>query len=107
MPQQSTVVTHEAGSGYLYIDLGNKMINLEGADEPIIFQRGDSDAPDAMALWLDHGQAGTLIKMIDYILQKVQISPGAFAILGQLLPDLQAIVARLEASRDDLDGDSA
>lgn len=95
MPEEpADVLSYDPDAGVLTIETGGRAIRIEGLASQLQLQLLKDGALVARALWLEAGQADVLIKMIEYILEKVRITQGSAETLRALLPYLQRIRSR-------------
>ncbi len=82
----------------LKVRLDDKSVLIEGlADEPT-FRRQVRGREQEHPLWLTPDQAGVLVKMTEYILEKVKISDRSRLVLEAILPEVRRLSQPHEAA---------
>jgi hypothetical protein len=104
MDDEAPVARYDPTPGSLQLRLtGGEEITIVGLGPDLPLWRGRGDAA-ALPLWLTAAQADVLGKMIDYILQRVKISPESRAVLQDLAPQVGQVHDELEAAATPTDG---
>jgi hypothetical protein len=83
-PDDGSVMLHTSGPA----------VTIDGIEGEVGFERITPEGESALALWLDPAQADVLVKMIGFILEKVRITDESKQLLGDILPQVQALVER-------------
>ena len=97
MDDDAPAVRFDAAAGTLLVRLaGGEEIAVNGLGPDVGFWQAAGGAPSG-ALWLTAEQADVLSKMIDYILQKVKISPPSQQSLAALAPQVAQLRDELQA----------
>jgi hypothetical protein len=98
MDDDAPAVRHDAAAGSLHVRLaGGEEITIAGLGPDVGFWQDGSSARGG-ALWLSAEQADVLSKMIDYILQRVKISPPSQQALQELGPQVAQLRDELQAA---------
>jgi hypothetical protein len=98
MDDEAPIARYDPTVGSLQVRLtGGEDITIVGLGPDLPLWRGRGDTA-ALPLWLTAGQADVLGKMIDYILQRVKISPTSRAVLEDLGPQVGQLLDELEAA---------
>jgi hypothetical protein len=104
MDDEAPIARYDPTAGSLQLRLtGGEEITIVGLGPDLPLWRGRGDAA-ALPLWMTAGQADVLGKMIDYILQRVKISPASRAVLEELAPQVGQLLDELEAATASADG---
>jgi hypothetical protein len=104
MDDEAPIARYEPTTGSLQLRLtGGEELTLVGLGPDLPLWRGRGEAA-ALPLWLTVGQADVLGKMIDYIIQRVKISPESRAVLEDLAPQVGQLHDELEAAAAPADG---
>ena len=82
--------------GSIIVQVGGPTVTVDGIVGELDFERITPEGESALALWLDPSQADVLTKMIRHIVEKVPIRAESKQLLSDLLPQVEALVARHE-----------
>jgi hypothetical protein len=94
------VACYNAPAGTLHVQLaGGEELTVSGLGPDLVLCRRDGPEALRLPLWLSAQQADVLVKMIDYILRSVRISPTSRQILEALAPEVQQLKGALDAAR--------
>ena len=97
MDDEAPAVRYDAAAGTVHVRLaGGEEVTVAGLGPDVGFWQAGA-APSG-ALWLSAEQADVLSKMIDYILQKVRISPPSQQALQELAPQVAQLRDELQAA---------
>lgn len=89
-----STVRYDAGTQAIEIDLDGHAVRVAGIAEPRFVREGVG-AGDEVLLWVSATEAAVLVKMIEYILAKVKITPGSREALDSVLPRVREIAVAL------------
>jgi hypothetical protein len=104
MDDEAPIARYDPTPGSLQLRLtGGEEIMIVGLGPDLPLWRGQGDAA-ALPLWLTMSQADVLGKMIEYILQRVKISPESRAVLEDLAPQVGQLLDELVAAAASADG---
>jgi hypothetical protein len=99
MDDEAPVARYDAAAGMLRLRLaGGEEVTIAGVGMDLAFWRGGGEQPASAPMWLSLEQADVLSKMIEYILQKVRISPTSRQVLEELSPQVAQLKDELEAA---------
>ena len=90
-------VRYDAEAQAIEIDLDGHVVRVAGIAEPRFVRGGAGTAPE-IPLWVSAAEAAVLVKMIEYILAKVKITPGSREALDAVLPRAREAAATLEST---------
>jgi hypothetical protein len=98
MDDDAPAVRYDAAAGTLHVRLaGGEEVSVAGLGPDVGFWQ-DGGGARGGALWLSAEQADVLSKMIDYILQKVRVSPPSQQALQELGPQVAQLRDELQAA---------
>jgi hypothetical protein len=80
-----STVRYDAEAQAIEIDLDGHSIRVVGVADTRFVREGASASPE-IPLWVSATEADVLVKMIEYILAKVRITPASRAALDSVLP---------------------
>jgi hypothetical protein len=83
----------DVATGTLAIETGGPSISIEELGPLAVVSRTDEDDEERLALFVSPSEADVLLKMVNYILQKVTVTEGSRT-------TLEAVKPRLEGLRD-------
>ena len=89
-----SIVTYDPEEQAISIDLDGHSVRVGGVADPRFVRRGSGADPEA-ALWVSADEAAVLVKMIEYILGRVKITPSSREALDSVLPRAHDIAASL------------
>ena len=99
MDDEAPVARYDAAAGTLRVRLaGGEEVAIGGLGADLAFWRGGDEEPVSVPIWVSAEQADYLNKMINYILARVPVSPGAKDALQQLSPQVAQVKDELEAA---------
>lgn len=78
-------------TGTLSVETGGPNIAVEDLGPLAGVTRVDEDDEERMALFVSPGEADVLLKMVNYILEKVRVTEGSRSALEAIKPRLEAL----------------
>ena len=96
MEDSSPRLVYNPDDGSVMVQTSGPAVTIDGLVGDLDFERISSEGDSTLALWLDAPQAEVLGKMIQYIIDKVSIRPESKQLLADLLPQVEALVAKHE-----------
>ncbi len=89
-----STIRYDAEAQAVEIELDGHAVKVGGIADPRFVRKGAGTAPE-IPLWVSADEAAVLVKMIEYILAKVKITPGSREALDSVLPRARDAVAAL------------
>lgn len=81
----------DVATGALFIETGGPTVTIEDLGPLAGVTRVDEDDEERVALFVTMEEADTLLKMVNYILDKVKITEGSRSALLAVKPRLEAL----------------
>ena len=81
----------DVATGTLAIETGGPTISVEELGPLAVVSRTDEDDEERQALFLSPGEVDVLLKMVNYILQKVTVTEGSRTALEVVKPRLESL----------------
>lgn len=94
MEDASPRLVYNPDDGSVMVQTGGPAVTVDGLIGDIDFERITPEGDSTLALWLSKPQAEVLGKMVQYIIDKVSIRPESKQLLADLLPEIEALVAK-------------
>jgi len=82
---------YDVATGTLAIETGGPTISVEERGPLAVVSRTDQDDEERQALFLSPGEVDVLLKMVNYILQKVTVTEGSRTTLEVVKPRLESL----------------
>lgn len=95
-----STVRYDAEAQAIEVDLDGHAVRVGGIADPRFVREGMGTAPE-IPLWVSAAEAAVLVKMIEYILAKVKITPGSREALDSVLPRAREAAAALVVAASD------
>ncbi|MGE3267690.1 MAG: hypothetical protein AB7P40_03010 [Chloroflexota bacterium] len=94
MDDASPRVVYNPEDNSIMVQTGGAAVTVDGLVGSLDFERISPEGESQLALWLDSAQADVLTKMIRHIIDKVPIRAESKQLLTDLLPEVEAVLAR-------------
>lgn len=82
---------YDVTTGTLSVETGGPTVSIEDLGPLAGVTRVDEDDEERVALFVSQGEADVLLKMVNYILEKVRVTEGSRTALELVKPRLEAL----------------
>jgi hypothetical protein len=87
-------LVYNSDDGSVMVQTSGPAVTVDGLIGDLDFERITPEGESTLALWLDAAQADVLAKMVQYIIEKVAVRAESKQLLEDLLPQVEALVAK-------------
>jgi hypothetical protein len=94
--ESSPRLVYNSDDGSVMVQTSGPAVTVDGLMGDMDFERITPEGESTLALWLDQSQADVLAKMIRHIIDKIPVRPESKQLLEDLLPQVEAVLARHE-----------
>jgi hypothetical protein len=77
--------------GSIELRVGGPGVTVDGIPGAVSFEQMTAEGNSSLALWIEPGEAAVLLKMIDYILERVRITEPSRQTLEALRPRVESL----------------